>query len=379
MKIAHINMFYLPTIGGVEQVMYELAKRQVAQGHEVHVFCCDSDKEKRLRKKEEIIEGVHVHRLRYWFRLSLSTFIWPSLLWKLRKYKFDIIHTHVSGHAYILFAGLIARLKKTPHVHTTHCPWTDAFRPLAVRVPLFFTYLFLNRWSFGLCDRVIALTPWEIETLKKWTSERKIRIVPNGMPEYFFKKIKNNDFKERLEIKDKMVLFFGRFNITKGPDKLAIAAKEILKERDDISFVFVGPDEGVKNKVRKIVEGEGKIKVLDPIRGWERVKVYQAADVFVLPSYREGLPLTLFEAMASELPIVASSVNGVPYEMEDPANGFFVQYGDINGLKEKILRFLDDKALAKKVSKNNKEKAKKYDWDLIAEMYMKIYKELSDA
>ena len=130
MKICHINMFYYPTYGGVEQVMYELAKRQVKEGHEVHVLCCDSDKYKRLKIKGEIIEGVHVHRLRYWFRLSLSTFIWPSLLWKLRKHKFDVIHTHVSGHAYILFSGIIAKLKKTKHVHTTHCPWTDAFRPL---------------------------------------------------------------------------------------------------------------------------------------------------------------------------------------------------------------------------------------------------------
>ena len=58
MKIAHINMFYLPTFGGVEQVMYELAKRQVKDGHEVHVFCCDSDKNKKIEKKEEKIEGV---------------------------------------------------------------------------------------------------------------------------------------------------------------------------------------------------------------------------------------------------------------------------------------------------------------------------------
>ena len=82
MKIAHINMFYLPTFGGVEQVMYELAQRQIRDGHEVHVYCCDSDKYGRVKKKHEIIEGVHVHRLPYWFRLSYNTFFWPSLLWK---------------------------------------------------------------------------------------------------------------------------------------------------------------------------------------------------------------------------------------------------------------------------------------------------------
>ena len=64
--------------------------------------------------------------------------------------------------------------------------------------------------------------------------------------------------------------------------------------------------------------------------------MYQAADVYVLPSYREGLPLTLFEAMASGLPIVASPVNGVPFEMSEPENGFFSNFGDLKSLEENI-------------------------------------------
>ena len=147
MKIAHINMFFLPTFGGVEQVMYELAKRQVENGHEVHVFCCDSDKNKRIKLKEEIIEGIHVHRLPYWARLSLNTFVWPSLFWKLLffKEKFDIVHTHVSGHDYILFVGLVSRIRKFKHIHTTHCPWTDlSFRPNILKPFLFLNDFFLN-------------------------------------------------------------------------------------------------------------------------------------------------------------------------------------------------------------------------------------------
>jgi len=85
MKIAHINMFYQPTFGGVEQVMYELAQRQVKEGHEVHVYCCDSDKTKRIKLKEEIIEGVHIHRLPYWFRLSLSTLYGPLFYGNLKR------------------------------------------------------------------------------------------------------------------------------------------------------------------------------------------------------------------------------------------------------------------------------------------------------
>ena len=105
MKIAFVGMFYYPTFGGVEQAIQELAERYVREGHEVHMYCCDSDKYRRLGLKEEVVNGVHVHRLRYWFRLSLSTFIWPGLLFRLLKdQKYDIIHSHVSGHAFVLFA-----------------------------------------------------------------------------------------------------------------------------------------------------------------------------------------------------------------------------------------------------------------------------------
>jgi len=374
MKICHINMFYYPTYGGVEQVMYELAKRQVKEGHEVHVFCCDSDKYKRLKAKEEIIDGVHVHRLPYWFRLSLSTFIWPSLLWILPKYKFDIIHTHVSGHAYILFAGIIAKLKKTRHIHTTHCPWTDAFRPFILKPFLFLNNVFFNRLAYKLTDKIIAITPWEIPIIKKYASEEKITIIPNGVDEILFKRIKNNRFKKENNIKGKIVLFFGRFNPTKGPDKLVEAFKGILKERKDITLVMIGPDEGIKEKVKEMSKGYDKIIIKDPIRDKKKVaEMYQAADVYVLPSYREGLPLTLFEAMASELPIIASPVNGVPFEMKEPDNGYFVSYGDIKGLKYNILEILDNKEISKKMSLNNKEKAKDYTWNNISKKYMNVY------
>ena len=378
MKIAHVNMFYLPAFGGVEQVMCELAQRQVKQGHEVHVFCCDSDKNKRLLIKEEIIDGVHVHRFPYWFRLSLSTFIWPSLLWRF-KGEFDIVHTHVSGHAYILFTGILSKIKKFKHIHTTHCPWTGSeFRPKILKPFILLNDLFFNKLSFSLVDKVIPITPWEIKILKKFTTEDKITIIPNGTDKILYKKVKNNQFRKKYNIKEKhLVLFFGRLNPTKGPEKLAKAAINISKKRKDIAFVWVGPDEGKAEEVKKLIKPYKNMQYLGPIRGKEKIaEMYQSADVYVLPSYREGLPLTLFEAMASGLPIVASPVNGIPYEMTSPENGFFADYSDLKALEKNILRILDNKELAKQISQNNFKKSKKYDWDNIYQKYMEEYRKL---
>ena len=378
MKIAHINMFYLPTFGGVEQVMQELAERQVKDGHEVHVFCCDSDKKGIIKIKEETINGVRIHRLPYWFRLSLNTFVWPSLLWRFPG-GFDIIHTHVSGHDYILFGGILAKLTGAKHIHTTHCPWTDAsFRPKVLRPFLFLNDLFMNNLSFSLVDKIISITPWEIPTLEKYVSKEKIKVIPNGTDKILFNKVKKNSFKKRNSIKEKhLVLFFGRLNPTKGPEKLAQAAIEISKTRKDIAFVWVGPDEGKAQEVSELIKGYKNMKYLGPIRGKDKIaEMYQAADVYVLPSYREGLPLTLFEAMASGLPIIASPVNGIPYEMKEPENGFFSNYGDIDSLKKNILKVLDNPSLAKKISLNNFKKSKQYDWDRIYQEYMKEYSKL---
>lgn len=377
MKIAHINMFYYPTIGGVEQVMYELAQRQVAQGHEVHVFCCDSDKYKKVKPKEEIVEGVHIHRLPYWFRLSLNTFIWPSLLWRF-KGKFDILHTHVSGHLYIPITGILAKLTGAKHIHTTHCPWTDtSFRPKIIRPFLLLNELIFNKLSFSLVDKVIAITPWELSTLNKHiNNKRKIKVIPNGTDKILFEKVKPNNFKKTHKIKQKkLVLFFGRLNPTKGPEVLAKAAVNITKKRKDISFVFVGPDEGKLAEVQKIISPHKNMHYLGPIYGKKKIaEMFQAADLYVLPSYREGLPLTLFEAMASGLPIVASPVNGVPYEMKDNINGLFSPYGDIKELEKNILKILDNPKLAKTFAENNLKKSQNYKWDIIAQNYLKEYK-----
>jgi len=379
MKIAMINMFYKPTIGGVEQVMYELGQRLIKEGHEVHVFCCDSDKNERIKVKEEILEGVHVHRLPYWFRLSLFTLVWPSLLWKLPRYNFDIVHSHVSGHLYVFISGLISKIKGWKHVHTTHCSWTDAFRSFVLRPFVFLNDLFFNKLSFKLCDKVIAITPWEFGKLRKYgVTKKQIGLIPNGMDDVHFKVIKKNNFKKKLGIKDKkLVLFFGRFNATKGPEKFVEMAKEILKERKDVFFLMRGPDEGVRDKIEKMVKGVEGIKVMYETRDKKEIaEMYQASDVYVLSSYREGLPLTLFEAMAAGLPIVATPCNGVPYEMKDGVNGFLVNYGDIEGLKRSVLKVLDDKKLSRKFGRNNKEKSKNYNWDIIARKYEGVYEEI---
>lgn len=383
MKIAFTQAYYLPVIDGPGQVIHEIASRYAKEGHDVHVFCSDSDKYKTIEKKEDIIDGVKVHRCKNWFTIANFATFWPSVLPKLMKGNFDIIHSHVSGHSYVLFSAIASRIKKVPHIHTTHCCWTSGYRSLSGKIAVWIVYHTFLPWMFKWTDRIIAITPWEVDEIQRRGGKKeKIRVIPNGMNEIFFKIIKKNNFRKEHEIpaNAKIALFFGRLNPTKGVDKLSLAANEILKKRKDVHFVFVGPDEGMLETAKKIAAGNNNFHFIGPIRDRKKVaEMYQAADVYCLPSYREGLPLTLFEAMASGLPIVASPVNGIPYEMKDSENGIFVQYGDITGLVKAIIKSIDDKKFAQKVRKNNIKKAKQYDWTLIAKRVMAVYKEVLGA
>lgn len=381
MKIAQVGPEYYPTIGGVGQVMKELAERQVKEGHEVHVYVPDWDKYKRIKKKEEIINGVYIHRCKYWFKAANFMTFWPSLFWKLSKEKFDVIHSHLFAHPHFVISGLVAEMKRTPHIHTTHCPWSDAPRSLVGRLGILASYNIFSRFVLKLTSKIIAITPWENNFIQKYGGEKKKIInLPNGMSNEFFVKVKSNDFKKKFGIgdKEKIVLFFGRLNFTKGPDKFVEIAKEVLKKRKDVFFVIRGPDEGMKKIVKNKIGNEERILLLNETRDRkEIIKMYQAADIFVMPSYREGLPLTLFEAMASGLPIVAAPVNGIPFEVQDSKNGVLIEYGNNEKFAEKIIELLNNKKLRDKISKNNIEKSREYNWDKIAKKALYIYKEIT--
>ncbi len=377
MKIAHVCPEYRPAISGVGQVVEELAKRQVAAGHEAHVFAPDWDKKQRIKQKEEIIDGINIHRCRHILRVANFETIWPSLFARLIYGKFDIIHSHLFGHLHFVLSSLVAKFTKAKHIHTTHCPWSDAYRSIPGRIGILLSYNIFSRIALKATHKVIAITPWEIDFIKKYGyPSEKIVNLPNGMSKDFFEKIKINDFKKKNNIKGDMVLFFGRLSPTKSPDRFVDIAKLVLAERKDVTFVIRGPDEGLRDKVISLIGDEKRIILLDATQDRkEIIKMYRSADVFVMPSYREGLPLTLFEAMASGLPIVASSVNGIPYEMKDVENGYLLNYSNNKGFKEKIISLLESKKLRKKISKNNLSKAKNYDWDKISRKTEKLYNE----
>jgi glycosyltransferase involved in cell wall biosynthesis len=100
------------------------------------------------------------------------------------------------------------------------------------------------------------------------------------------------------------------------------------------------------------------------------------ADVFVLPSKMESFGLTLLEASAAGLPVVCSNAGGIPEVFRDGFNGLLYPPGDDDAMAKAIIRLLQDRELAKKISANAMETAGIFTWERTAEQTLQVYKEV---
>ena len=149
-----------------------------------------------------------------------------------------------------------------------------------------------------------------------------------------------------------------------------------------MKIIIIGP-EGRAGEYDKIIANitekdiQSRIEVYKEKSHSELTPFYESADVFLLPSYFEGLPYTILEAMAHGLPVIATNVGAIPEVIEEGINGFLINPGDIDDLTKKIETLITNKALIEEIGKNNRRKiADKYSMDKQVENYKNLYTSL---
>ena len=154
------------------------------------------------------------------------------------------------------------------------------------------------------------------------------------------------------------ILFLGAFGRRKGVFDLIEAGAKIAERRPHVVFEL-GGDQAVDELRALITERglESNVRILGWVRGEEKLDAFRRAHIFVLPSYHEGLPIAVLEALAAGLPLVTTPVGGIPEVIKDGVNGILVEPGDIDALAEGILRLLDDEPFRKRMVGTNTELA----------------------
>ncbi len=144
------------------------------------------------------------------------------------------------------------------------------------------------------------------------------------------------------------VLFLGWVEENKGIFDLIQVIYSLKDKNIHWSIAGEGKDfEMVKQSLYQTMQ-EQKVALLGWVTGEQKRRLLHESDVIVIPSYREGLPNALLEGIASRCGVIATDVGAIPDVIEDGVNGFLIEPGDRNGLKESLLRYYRDRHLLKK-------------------------------
>ena len=158
-----------------------------------------------------------------------------------------------------------------------------------------------------------------------------------------------------------LILCVGQFIDRKGRWTFLEAAKRVCQENDDVLFIWVSnskPEIEDLQKAKDYDLGDNFRLITSDIIGRERLDLFrfiQLADVFALPSFVEGLPISLLEAMAMGIPSISTNVYAIPEAVKNLETGILIEAGDSKALADAILKLKNDENLRKKISKNGRE------------------------
>lgn len=182
--------------------------------------------------------------------------------------------------------------------------------------------------------------------------------------EYAIKSNIRSNLRKNLNIleSDLVVLSLGQFIDRKGRWTVLDAIKNILSVRQDIRFLWLMPElpsEADQKMIDNYGVGKWFMPVLSSSIGQQRTDILQflqIADIFVLPSFVEGLPIALLEAMACGLPVVTTQINAIPEAVIHLETGILIEPGDHNALANSIFQLADDPPLRDKLGKAARSK-----------------------
>jgi glycosyltransferase involved in cell wall biosynthesis len=279
---------------------------------------------------------------------------------QLRKNNVDLVHLNPSLDAKSFiregFFTLLARAKKKKVVVFFH-GWK---KTCEIRIERYFLWIF--NWIFGKADALIVLSNENKETLKRWSVARpiykEVTVINDNELEGFDIQ---NALKKRRSSKTWRIFFLARIVKEKGIYEALEAHSLVQSKYPTVEFVIAGDGKELDN-VKSFVRTRNldNVTFAGYIKDEEKRRRFQEAHIFFLPSYSEGCPVSVIEAMAYGLPVVTRSVGGVVDFFENERNGYISQSLDPHVLADQIEKLLVDRKLYKRISLYNYQYAQSH-------------------
>lgn len=361
MKIFVTGTRGIPDIpGGVEKHCQELYPRLVSEGHEVTLATRTPYVEKRL----DSWSGVHLSHIFAPRKKSLEAIVHTFLaLLKARMVSPDIVHVHAIGPAIMV---PFARLLGLKVVVTNHGP--DYDRQKWGRAAKF--VLRLGEKLGGIFANEVIVISNVIADIIRRRCGRKSNLIYNGVP--LPEKSQATDcLRKRGIVAGNYILAVARFVPEKGLHDLIEAFRGI---EGNVQLVVAGDadhESDYSRNLKAMAKSDPRIILTGYITGEDLNQVYSHARLFVLPSYHEGLPICLLEAMSYGLPVVVSDIPANK-EVELPSDRFF-NCGNTDELRNTLEKLLEKNLTIEEKYLIQKQILEKYNWDLIAKQTVSIY------
>ena len=177
---------------------------------------------------------------------------------------------------------------------------------------------------------------------------------------------------EGIKKDEKIVLFLGRITMQKGPEYFLAAAKKVLEVMDNVKFVMAGTGDMMKRTIELAAEmGIGqKVLFTGFLRGGDVDKVFQMADLFVMPSVSEPFGLVPLEALRNDVPVIISKQSGVA---EVLTHALKVDFWDINEMANKIVAVLRHPPLRATLREHGNFEVRRFSWSDAAQKCREVY------
>lgn len=354
------------------QVNIEVLKNLGCEVHLIGNFSLrSSDKQWKAQIERH---GIRIHQIAF-VRASLrkNLKLVPELRKILQAEAFDLLHVHTETGG-ILVRLSIGKKGRTKMVYTPH--GMSFYKGSSFKSQML--YRPAEWWICRGMDANLGINREEAELLKKWNPDTEYFIHGIGLDigSIVGTEVNRNAKKKELGIPEnmKVILSVGELNQNKNH----IVVIQALAKTKEQNFCYVICGEG--DKKGELLELASELGIGERVflAGYrcDIKEILKTADVFVFPSFHEGLAVSMMEAMAAGLPVVCSRIRGNVDLIEEGKGGYLFEPWDSEALGRAIGKILQDKTLAKRMGAYNKKVVQNYSYQKVYEETEKIYRKV---
>jgi N-acetyl-alpha-D-glucosaminyl L-malate synthase BshA len=367
----NIGITVYPTYGGSGIVGSELGKELAARGHTVHFI--SSSLPTRLTELNERVRFHEVEMMSYPlfehqpYTLALAT----KMATVAETENLDLLHVHYAiPHS---ISGILAReslkpKRYLPVITTLH--GTDITLVGADR-----SYLPITRYGIVQSDGVTAISHYLKEATKESFQFDDIQVIPNFICQTDYARHPVDALRSTLAPQgEPLLVHVSTFRPVKRPGDCVEILARVLQQGINTRLVMVG-DGAERTNLEHRARSLGVYDKCIFVGKQPKIVDYlSAADVLLLPSEQESFGLAALEAMACEVPVVASRVGGIPEVVTDGETGFLSEVGDVDKMSVDAARLLSDPTLRRDMGKRARESAvSRYRTDIVIPQYIDFY------